>query len=253
MKICSQCQKTYSDDNLNFCLDDGSVLTNAVSQPLEQTVIMNQSPVTQQNQPMPSQPVSQAGWSAPQQFSMQQQPKSSKTWIWVVAILAVVVVACGGGLFGALLYVGNKAEKVANNINVSFNRSPSPSPFSSVKNSPSPSPTVGYNTSSLKTGSYYGTAKNTTYNQTGAIMLRIDSVDSGGNVHAYFEATSGLVGKSTMTGTVTDSGKLDLHGNMEGGKQFAVSATVAGNKISGGYGIAGGGQKSESGTFTVTR
>ena len=29
MKICPRCQKTYTDDNLNFCLDDGVVLQQA--------------------------------------------------------------------------------------------------------------------------------------------------------------------------------------------------------------------------------
>ncbi|MEQ1923696.1 MAG: hypothetical protein ABL952_14410, partial [Pyrinomonadaceae bacterium] len=33
MKICPRCQKTYSDDNLNFCLEDGSVLTQAAAEP----------------------------------------------------------------------------------------------------------------------------------------------------------------------------------------------------------------------------
>ena len=27
MKICPRCQTTYADDNLNFCLEDGSTLT----------------------------------------------------------------------------------------------------------------------------------------------------------------------------------------------------------------------------------
>ena len=29
MKICPRCQKTYADDNLNFCLEDGSVHLSA--------------------------------------------------------------------------------------------------------------------------------------------------------------------------------------------------------------------------------
>src|SRR5205814_1372101 len=85
MKICPRCQKTYADDNLNFCLEDGSVLTQGPAEALPQTVIMNEPRMTQpQHQPMPSQPGSQPAWNTPQQYSMQPPAKSSKTWIWVV-------------------------------------------------------------------------------------------------------------------------------------------------------------------------
>ena len=40
MKICPTCRKTYADDGLNFCLEDGSVLTFAGPAP-EATVVMN--------------------------------------------------------------------------------------------------------------------------------------------------------------------------------------------------------------------
>ncbi|MBK8304301.1 MAG: hypothetical protein IPK98_13175 [Chloracidobacterium sp.] len=58
MKICPRCQKTYSDDNLNFCLEDGSVLTQAAAEP--PPTMINQAMPTQQQQTMPSQPSSTA-------------------------------------------------------------------------------------------------------------------------------------------------------------------------------------------------
>ena len=42
MKICPTCRKTYQDDNLNFCLEDGAVLTVASNEP-PPTVMMGQS------------------------------------------------------------------------------------------------------------------------------------------------------------------------------------------------------------------
>ena len=117
MKICPRCQKTYSDDNLNFCLEDGSVLTQAAAPP-PQTIQMNEPRITQPQPSMSSQPGSQPGgqpgWNvAPQQYSMQQPKKSSKMWIWVVLILGVLAVVCGGGLIG-LVYISSQADKASN-------------------------------------------------------------------------------------------------------------------------------------------
>ncbi len=112
MKICPRCQKTYTDDNLNFCLEDGSILT-AMSQPAmpPNTIHMPQVPTSAQQQ-SPTQPSAQAGWNvAPQQsYSMQPPKKSSKAWIWVLLILGIVILVCGGG-FAGLVYIGSRVEK----------------------------------------------------------------------------------------------------------------------------------------------
>ncbi|MFN0279589.1 MAG: hypothetical protein ACKVRN_13490 [Pyrinomonadaceae bacterium] len=100
MKICPKCQKTYADDNLNFCLEDGSVLSAASAPLMPETVVMNEPRITQPQSQAPP-PPSQPGWqpppTQPQQYSMQPPKKSSKTWIWVVAILGILLVLCGGG------------------------------------------------------------------------------------------------------------------------------------------------------------
>lgn len=127
MKICPKCQQTYTDENLNFCLNDGSVLTQTggsrnTDDALPETVFVNQvRPTTpnQQfgNQPQPSfQP--QNAWNNPQQqqFSMQPAPKSSKSWVWVVGILGVIVLLCGGfGLLGFITYRASNDDKYNGN------------------------------------------------------------------------------------------------------------------------------------------
>jgi len=42
--------------------------------------------------------------TAPQPYA-QPPKKSSKTWLWVVAVLALVVLVCGGGLVGLFAYI----------------------------------------------------------------------------------------------------------------------------------------------------
>jgi hypothetical protein len=127
MKICPRCQKTYADDNLNFCLEDGSVLAQATAEP-PQTVMVNQ-PVTTQPQPQPpSQPGAQTGWNTPQQYAAHQQgqpqKKSSKAWIWVLLILGVVVLVCGGGFVGLIFWGASQADKTANFSTSNDSRTP---------------------------------------------------------------------------------------------------------------------------------
>ena len=151
MKICPRCQKTYADDNLNFCLEDGSVLAIASQEP--QTGFVNEPRPTLPQQQMPSQrqpvPSTQPAWNTPQttpqntpqQYSMQPPKKSSKSWIWVVLILGVVVIMCGGGLFAFLAYVGMQADKVTTLSNTGTNNS-RPTPPTGNKNTASnPTPT----------------------------------------------------------------------------------------------------------------
>ncbi len=122
MKICPRCQKTYSDDGLNFCLDDGAVLTQSavVDQSLPATVFLNQTPPTNPNQPFGSQSGAPSGWNNPNQFSM-QPPKKSRAWIWVLGILGGLMLLCGGG-FAGFVYWASKLENTNRNISRSANR-----------------------------------------------------------------------------------------------------------------------------------
>lgn len=120
MKICPRCQKTYADDNLNFCLEDGSTLTQMAGTP---------PPTVQMQQPFPTQgqpqgQTAQSGWNVGQQpYSMQPPKKSSKAWVWVLLILGVLVLVCGGG-FAGLIYLGSQEQaRQANNSSSNSNSS----------------------------------------------------------------------------------------------------------------------------------
>ena len=132
MKICPQCNKTYEDNNLNFCLDDGSVLkqiggstqdnfgdTIKMNQgdigqsDLPPTMIINQPPITTSHQSQNpgfntgfGGQQNQTNWNNPPQTA-QSAPKGSKSWLWVVGILGVLVLVCGGGLIGFFALVNN--------------------------------------------------------------------------------------------------------------------------------------------------
>ena len=113
MKICPTCRRNYEDDGLNFCLEDGSVLT-LVQSDAAPTVVMNH-PRTTSPSPYPGVPAS-GGGPNPAQYSMQPQKKSSRAWLWVVGIFAILLLLCGGGFAGFFFYVASIA-----NSNLSVN------------------------------------------------------------------------------------------------------------------------------------
>ena len=134
MKICPNCRRTYDDDGLNFCLEDGSVLTFA-SPDDERTVVMEYPRPTS---PAPSSAL-RPTWDAQNQpvHPVQPKKKSSKTWVWVLGIFAILILVCGGGLVGFFLYFASMvdttpttARNTANSTNTKTNsvtRTPSPS------------------------------------------------------------------------------------------------------------------------------
>lgn len=148
MKICPRCQKTYADDNLNFCLEDGSVLTQAQSSPPSYGG-QQQVPPTTPQVAMPSQPGGQPQWNTAGQqqqagFAPPPQKRSSKAWVWVLLILGGVILICGGGIVGLVVYGTQQANQFANTIanaanttTTPGNRSQTPSNSTSNTNSTS--------------------------------------------------------------------------------------------------------------------
>ncbi|QQS41837.1 MAG: hypothetical protein IPM63_02510 [Acidobacteriota bacterium] len=106
MKICPKCGKTYDDETLNFCLDDGSVLNRAepagASEPPPTVMMPGAGQTSVQPPAQPTAP--QVQHSSGTQYSM--QPRKSRTWIWVLVALFGVVVLCGGGFVG-LIAIGS--------------------------------------------------------------------------------------------------------------------------------------------------
>jgi hypothetical protein len=135
MKICPKCQQTYTDENLNFCLNDGGALTQMGANSgdaLPETVFVSPPRPTNPNEAFgnQSQPVNQPppAWNNPQQqqqFSTPPKAKSSKTWLWVVGILGVLVLLCGGGGLLGLIFYGASGDKP---YNANYSISPTVSP-----------------------------------------------------------------------------------------------------------------------------
>ena len=125
MKICPTCHKSYTDDGLNFCLEDGSVLTLSHGE-APPTVMMQQPPPTNPGPGIavpprtnpggftPQQQV-QTSWDPQPQYSVQPKKKSSKTWLWVVGLLGLGLLLCGGGVVGFVALAIYNAEPSGSN------------------------------------------------------------------------------------------------------------------------------------------
>ncbi len=121
MKICPKCQKNYSDDSLNFCMEDGTVLTlmaAGFNEPPE-TVMINQARPTSGGQQFGShrQP---NDWSAKPLYPVKPQ-KNSNNWLLIAGILGGLVLLCGGGFIGLIAFVSNIENEPRGNTNFALN------------------------------------------------------------------------------------------------------------------------------------
>ena len=119
MKICPKCRRTYSDDNLNFCLEDGSILDRSTSGFAAETMVMDRPEATRPNSPFSA----GSGAGTPGQTFSMQPKRSSKTWMWVLGILGFGVLLCGGG-FAGLLFVASTVDTNSNSVPQKANSKP---------------------------------------------------------------------------------------------------------------------------------
>ncbi|HEX3101958.1 MAG TPA: DUF4190 domain-containing protein [Pyrinomonadaceae bacterium] len=113
MKQCPRCNQTYSDDQLNFCLNDGELLTNYASEPSPSryaddsppTIILDSARVTNPaSWPAGAQPPAQ--W---QPQNVQNQPFGTSfvqkrdqvlpTIAMILGILSIALICCYGGIW----------------------------------------------------------------------------------------------------------------------------------------------------------
>ena len=139
MKTCPSCNRNYTDEDLNFCLQDGSPLVNAPPLPSE-TAATARYPVPRDTDPPPTAvyhpnpppPISYQGAptqppysAAPPQYTpmpMARQPRSNAIW-WILGGLAVVVVL-GIGAVIMIIAIASMSSDTNNNRFVTNTNSP---------------------------------------------------------------------------------------------------------------------------------
>lgn len=111
MKRCSQCNQTYADDDLKFCLSDGTPLTIESE---EKTIVMQKSPAR----------------------------KKSKVLLWLGLGLIGFIILVGGGVIASLLIFSysrqSESLRAERQNGVSLSPSPALTPALTVIPAPSP-------------------------------------------------------------------------------------------------------------------
>lgn len=131
MKSCPNCNRTYADDTLAFCLDDGSPLSAPFDPQARQgyrpsggapppTEILHSSPTRSETVPTPRlQPTIQTFPAAPLPGSYQSPAaakSSSKAWIAAaVALLVILMIAGVGALLIGRTWLNSNGSKEQNN------------------------------------------------------------------------------------------------------------------------------------------
>ena len=153
MKRCPTCNKTFTDSNLSFCIDDGTPLLRieeAVhSAPDEETIV---SPSARS----PEDPQPQAAYQPPGGYVPPGGPSGQqgkrKVWPWVVAILAVVLLVFAGlGIVAATFIPSMLRASNANTSNANPNRGVSNANLNSNSNSEDPDQDANANTDGEET------------------------------------------------------------------------------------------------------
>lgn len=127
MKVCPNCQRTYPEDDLNFCLDDGSILTQTGGYNTPSTVKVNQPRTTAANTSFGNENPAQINQFQPQSYTMQPK-RSSNTWVWVLGILGFAVLICGGGFVGFVAWIGSLDTNTNRNNNSTILNGTNPTP-----------------------------------------------------------------------------------------------------------------------------
>ena len=125
MKSCPTCNKTFTDPNLSFCLDDGTPLV-LVAESADETTVVSPSSGSRPSDPSPTEVYTPRDWQAPDYqppgFQVAPgEPRKRKTWPWVVGILAVLVISLIGlGIVAAML-VPNMMRAASNRNSANAN------------------------------------------------------------------------------------------------------------------------------------
>lgn len=108
MKVCPKCSQTYTDENLNFCLNDGEYLMQQADD-APPTIMMNQPRVTNQTNWQESQYQPPAPWqNQPQGMQNQQfgvpalsqgQEQTLPIVSLVLGVLSLIFICCYGGIW----------------------------------------------------------------------------------------------------------------------------------------------------------
>jgi hypothetical protein len=112
MKRCSTCNRTYTDPNLSFCIDDGTPLTE--TQPDDETTVVRSRDTQDEWKDVAYRP--------PSSYVPPPEVKRRSAWPWIIGILGafvlgIIAIAIAAAILGPRYLRSNRDEGVSSNVN----------------------------------------------------------------------------------------------------------------------------------------
>src|SRR4029453_12032599 len=111
MKRCPTCQKTYTDQNLSYCIDDGTPLVTDPADDDTTVVSRKQSSATPSTPDPPD-------WNSvayrPPSSYIPPAPAKRRVWPWVVGLLSLLILAVVGIGIAAAIFMPSLVRRSAN-------------------------------------------------------------------------------------------------------------------------------------------
>lgn len=156
MKRCPQCNRTFTDDALSFCLDDGSPLANASDLTPPDSSLTMQYPSPRETTPQPTMayrpgqmppPPPPPAWSP----APVPQPQKRSVWPWLIGI-GVVLALMGIGVVVLVIAIASITSN--NNNNSSANSNSNNSNWRANRNSNANTSTTNTNSNTSSPASF---------------------------------------------------------------------------------------------------
>lgn len=207
MKQCPVCRRTYIDETLSFCLDDGSPLV--VPSTAEKTLEFSPAPTEQINAPRNSA-------SPPNDFQVRpfiNQPPLSKSGgkLWIIPVAAVLIFILFGGIFGAFFLLRSRPKNFPDtniqiiNGNISVN--------ARTISTPAPSPTIDKPPSAKLVGTWESNVV-----EQGVKMRITYTLNADGTSRMFFKTDKGQTGNDYGTWQFSDGVLYEKYSNGASGK-----------------------------------
>lgn len=151
MKICPQCQTSYTDDTLRFCLQDGTPLNDSTfsDDAGEQETVL--SPRQTEKVHTPVTDAQSQAWTQSENIPPSVTPKKSKTASIVVITALLTLLVAGAVATGIWFYLRGERNQIARNTNAkpvntvvpnASKTNQSPNANTSPTATPTPKPTL---------------------------------------------------------------------------------------------------------------
>ncbi len=122
MKQCPNCENTYTDETLQYCLQDGTPLVNKPKEKDEIPMVIPLEQETVISSRKPEQATVELNYSQAENPAVYTEPQKSNNLVIVLLTALITLVLLGFAGIGAYYYMNGKDSRIAGNPGVNKNK-----------------------------------------------------------------------------------------------------------------------------------